>query len=151
MAAALPPTQKPLCKRNIVTLRVGCPHCGPRAGGGTPPTGCFASGENEKKPAGKCTFLTGFFLHFHCARGLSFRFPKLHAERSLYNQFSQSQNGCRGDPPAAGVQGTSSPLPKSPLPGLFKNLAYFFTKRAYYDKVIARFVITLIVWREGCE
>ena len=52
-------------------------HWRPRAGRcEAPPTGCFASGENEKKPAGKCTFLTGFFLHFHCARGLSFRFPK---------------------------------------------------------------------------
>ena len=59
-------------------------HCRPRAGRcETPPAGCCASGENEKKPAGKFTFLTGFFLHFHCARGLSFRSLKQHAEKSL--------------------------------------------------------------------
>ena len=67
-----------------------------------------ASGENEKKTAGKFTFLTGFFLHFHCARGLSFRFPKLHAERRMEKQTSASQNGSRGDTPGAvGVQGAA--------------------------------------------
>ncbi len=80
---------------------------------GTPTTGCFASGENEKKPAGKCAFLTGFFLHFHCARGLSFRFPKLHAERSMYDMFFPSQNGCRADGPAVG--GTGGEEPPAPL------------------------------------
>ena len=98
-------------KRTNETLRIGCPHCGPRAGRcETPPAGCCASGENEKKPAGKRTFLTGFFLHFHCARGLSFRFPKFHAERRRGKKSSSSQNGCRGNPPAVGVQGARSPL-----------------------------------------
>ncbi len=121
-------TQKPLCKRNIVILRVGCgtatrrnpftkEDCAfanwmpaLRATGWrceTPPTGCFASGENEKKPVGKCTFLTGFFLHFHSARGLSFRFPKFRAERSLKYKFSASHKGCRADGPAAGGTGAA--------------------------------------------
>ena len=91
-------------------------HCRPRAGRcETPPAGCCASGENEKKPAGKCTFLTGFFLHFHCARGLSFRFPKFRAERSLKYKFSASHKGCRADGPAAGGTGAAqAPAPSFP-------------------------------------
>ena len=96
--------------RKIVFLRVGCGTATHGLGGGTPPAGCYASGENEKKPAGKFTFLTGFFLHFHSARGLSFRFLTQHAERSRKKQSSASQIGCRGNPPAVGVQGARSPL-----------------------------------------
>ena len=39
------------------------PHCGPRAGRcGTPPTGCFASGENKKKAGGKARFPCQLFF-----------------------------------------------------------------------------------------
>ena len=88
----------------------------------TPPAGCCASGENEKKPAGKCTFLTGFFLHFHCARGLSFRFLKLHAERSLKYKSSVPQKGSRGDAPGAGVRGLRRPLLHRPQPACGKKI-----------------------------
>ena len=49
-----------------MTLRVGCPHCGPRAGRcGTPPTGCFASGENDKKEAVReCILSAALFFVF---------------------------------------------------------------------------------------
>ena len=41
----------------------------PRAGGNLlPPTGCRASGENEKIAVGKCIF-PPLFYRFHCARG----------------------------------------------------------------------------------
>ena len=80
----------------------------------TPPAGCFASGENEKKPAGKGTFLTGFFLHFHCARGHSFRFLQATCGKQFVDQFCSSQKGCRADGPAVG--GTGGEEPPAPFP-----------------------------------
>ncbi len=101
-------TQKPLCRERLCVCELDARTAGHGLGGGTPPTGCFASGENERnKPGEKASFLLRLFLRFHSARGLSFRFPKFHAERSLFNQFSQSQNGCRADGPAAGGTGAA--------------------------------------------
>ncbi len=129
-------TQKPFCRgrlflceldaaqlhaetpsqKKIVRLRIGCPHCGPRAGRcETPPTGCFASGENEKKPAGKCTFLTGFFLHFHCARGLSFRFPQATCGKKFGKEVFRIAGRVQGRWPCRGGTGGEEP-PAPPFP-----------------------------------
>ena len=101
-------------QRKIVRLRVGCATgTRPRAGRcETPPAGCCASGENEKKPAGKCTFLTGFFLHFHCARGLSFRFLKQHAENACSFSFLNRRTGAGPMALLPGVRGPHMPLPR---------------------------------------
>ena len=47
-------------------MRIGCPYCGPRAGRcKTPPIGCFASGENDKKEAVReCILSAALFFVF---------------------------------------------------------------------------------------
>ena len=76
----------------------------------------FASGENNRKrPEEKASFLSRLFLCFHCARGPSrrmrifLRSPTNMRKEVWKEPFSSSQDGCRGNPPAAGVWGLHKP------------------------------------------
>ncbi len=104
-------TQKPLCKRTNETLRIGCPHCGPRAGRcGTPPAGCCASGENEKKPAGKCTFLPVFFYIFIAPVGSLAFVPQSACGKKFGKAAFFIAERVQGRWPCCGVQGPHRPL-----------------------------------------
>ncbi len=85
-------------------------HCRPRAGRWN--TACrmlCIRRKQEKNPEEKQAFPAGFFHCFHSARGLSFRFPQATCGKRLFIQFSQSQNGCRANSPAAGGTGGEKP------------------------------------------
>ncbi|MBQ6950693.1 MAG: hypothetical protein IJN44_04280, partial [Clostridia bacterium] len=82
----------------------------PRAGGGTPPTGCKASGENSKKGAGGNLFPATPFFCFHCARGaVSFRFLTLHAETIPFDKTVCRIPGAGVIPLPRGYRGREAP------------------------------------------
>ena len=119
-------------------------------------------GKRQKEAVREFILSTALFSFSLCP-WCCFSSPQLSCGNNPVRYDCMSHTGCRGDTPAAGVQGARSPLlrqashqrsfSKKPLffHAYFEKLASFFTKRAYYDKVIARIAITLIVWREGCE
>ncbi len=108
-----------LAKENCNTA-IGCATgAHPRAGGRMPPTGCRASGENGKKPAGNFTFLTGFFLRFHYARGAVFRLFTLHAETTLFDTIVHRKMGAGMKSLPQGYRGRGAPCSGGPhRPGL---------------------------------
>ena len=63
---ALRATQKPLCRGRLFLCELDAPQAPAHGlGGGTPPTGCFASGENDKKEAVReCILSAALFFVF---------------------------------------------------------------------------------------
>ena len=105
-------TLKPFCKTTIKTLQIGCGTATlTRAGGGTPPTGCKASGENEKISGGKIHFPIRYFYRFHCARGYIFLRPSSFMRKQVCSSGLCIAKWVQGQWPWRGVQGLRKPLP----------------------------------------
>ncbi len=76
---------KPLGKCKLKYCELVAALLAPRAGGGTPPTGCKASGENSKKGVGGFISIHAFFVFIVPVVLFLFRLLILHAETPLFD------------------------------------------------------------------
>ncbi len=132
----------------------------PRAGGETPPTGCKASGENEKISGGKMHFPTAIFIVFIVPVVLFLFVPHASCGNNLVRYDCLSHSGSRANGPGAGYRGRTGPCPGWPCSHLTSFLqpkkACSFPKEAAnpFSIVIQRkerrFYLPLI-WRSCCS
>ena len=102
-------TQKQVSRRKcFCELEVALPPHG--LGGGTPPAGCFCiRGKHEKWRRRKRVFSLAIFVFSLCPWVQIF-VPSVSCGNKFVIPDCVSQNGCRADRPAVGVQGARSPL-----------------------------------------